>query len=107
MKSFLVKIAFRVNENTSKIGVFEEELRLVLANGIIEAIARAKNLGRNIAQEYGRNWSFLGLIEVREAPQPENGALIESRTRESADNESIQSYIRYKDLYYQLIHQLN
>ena len=107
MKSFLVKIAFRVNQNTSKIAVFEEELRLVLASGLTEAISRAKLLGRKVAQEYGNNWAFLGLIDVKEAPRPENGALLESHTREQVDVDSIQSYIRYKDLYYQLIHQIN
>ena len=58
--------------------VFEEELRLILASGLTEAISRAKSLGKKVAKEYGNNWSFLGLIEVKEAPEPENGALLES-----------------------------
>ncbi len=105
MNWYLAKLIFSIETQGQQGAEFDEQLRLVLADNLSDALLEAKKIGANaqetIFHQNGTaiNWSFLAVTELIPFSNPQHGMELYSHIREKMDASAYTQYaLRKADL---------
>jgi hypothetical protein len=99
---FIARIIFRIKLHGADLGLFDEQIRLILAHSREEALAKAKTIGRKEEAAFKSDsgemirWEFVDVIELEEMEEVKDGTLICSFTKEEAEAEDYINFVKLR-----------
>lgn len=100
MKRYLAKLVFSISIQGQQCSEFDEQLRLVEAVDLPEALQEAKKIGADAQETFTNqhgaaiNWSFMAVTELIPFQNLHNGMEIYSHIREKMDAQAYTKYIQ-------------